>query len=157
MLPALSLKKSRQYLYTKALRRFEATKGFSLVNYRHGTNCKWRGLAVSLCSEETTQTDTTSNAHFLFFQLCSKGCVQLQMHSYLCCFEMQKKINTFSSFPDSTHLSQAIIWLPASFSVTFLFLYPPLLLIFFISFSYLGSLLLLSSLVSRMTFLFFSL
>lgn len=115
---------------------------------------------MSLCSEETIQTDTTSNTHththFLLFQLSSKGCVQLQVHSYLRFLKRKKKINTFSSLPDSAHLSQSIFSLPASFSATFLFLYETLPFIFFIFF-YLGSLLLLSPLVSCMTFLFFSL
>ena len=62
-------KKSRQYLNTKPLKRFEATKGFSLVNCRHGTSLNEE---VSLC-RCAQRTHTHAHAHFSFFLLSPKG------------------------------------------------------------------------------------
>lgn len=74
-------------LCTKRLRRFEATKGFSLVNCKLGTTVNEEVSCVTELTEDApnrqrqTHAHAHTHTHFLFFQLLSN--VPLQLHPYL--------------------------------------------------------------------------
>lgn len=59
-------------------RRFEATKGFSLVHCWHDGTTVNGGLTVWLCSRQATQTDNISNKYTLFMSPTTPVLMHLQ-------------------------------------------------------------------------------